>query len=97
MSVDASVSQSKSFGFSDLFAMNSALEAAVNELCHYHPMGVYYYVDAERTCHVVAIAVEEVCETTVAHSDGRAFRRSVRIADESRRVEILVSHGEDLL
>lgn len=77
MSVDASVSESKSFGFSDLFAMNSALEAAVNELCHYHPMGVYYYVGAERKCHVVAVAVEEVCEAAVAHSNGRAFRRSV--------------------
>ena len=77
MSVDASVSESKSFGFSDLFAMNSALEAAVNELCHYHPMGVYYYVEAERECHVVAFAVEEVCEAAVAHSDGRALRRSV--------------------
>lgn len=48
MSVDASVSQSTSFSFADFFAVNSAVEAAVNELCHYHPMGVYYYVGAKR-------------------------------------------------
>ena len=48
MSVDASVSQSSSFSFADLFAVNSAFEAAVNELCQYHPMGVYYYVEAKR-------------------------------------------------
>lgn len=67
MSVDASVSQSTSFSFADFFAVNSAVEAAVNELCHYHPMGVYYYVGAKRKWHVAAIAAEEVREKAAAN------------------------------
>ena len=27
-----------------MFCSNSVIRAAVEELCHYHPMGVYYYV-----------------------------------------------------
>ena len=44
MSNDSSAKEESEFKFSDLFCVKSVLSAAVQELCHYHPMGVYYYV-----------------------------------------------------
>ena len=37
-----------------MFCSNSVIRAAVEELCHYHPMGVYYYV-----CKVLLVKEED--------------------------------------
>jgi len=32
----------------DVFCAGKVLSVTVEELCHYHPMGVYYYVEKKR-------------------------------------------------
>lgn len=44
MAIEPSVADDNEFKFSELFVSNSVMGAAVEQLCHYHPMGVYYYV-----------------------------------------------------
>ena len=44
MAIDTSIQGDQTFKLSELFYPNSVIRAAVEELCHYHPMGVYYYV-----------------------------------------------------
>ena len=41
MAIDTSAGNDKDFKFSELFWGNSIMGAAVDQLCHYHPMGVY--------------------------------------------------------
>lgn len=44
MKSDTSAKDESEFKFSDLFCSIEVLSTAIQELCHYHPMGVYYYV-----------------------------------------------------
>ena len=44
MSVDTSAAEESTFCMNNVIAITGALGVCVDQLCHYHPMGVYYYV-----------------------------------------------------
>ena len=44
MKNDTSAEEESEFKLSDLFCGIEVVSTAIQELCHYHPMGVYYYV-----------------------------------------------------
>lgn len=47
MMIDVSEKDDKKLNISELFYGNAATQAAVEEMCIYHPMGVYYYVGCD--------------------------------------------------
>ena len=44
MSVDTSAAEESTFCMNNVIAITGALGVCVDQLCHDHPMGVYYYV-----------------------------------------------------
>ncbi len=44
MMTDKSAGEDSLFSFSDVFYAGKVMSITVEKLCHYHPMGTYYYV-----------------------------------------------------
>ena len=42
--MDTSAADESTFCMNNVIAIAGALGVCVDQLCHYHPMGVYYYV-----------------------------------------------------
>lgn len=50
----------------DFIPYRKMITTAVEMLCHYHPVGVYYYVIIPLSYHLVASAIKGICKKTIA-------------------------------
>lgn len=50
----------------DFIPYRKMITTAVEMLCHYHPVGVYYYVRIPLSCQLVTSSIKGICKKTIA-------------------------------